>query len=376
MKIVHVITGLDTGGAEMMLYKLLSAMDRARFENSVIALTDGHAVGDKIAALGIPVMYLGMAPGKPSLCGFIKLLGELRTRRPDLVQTWMYHGDLLGGLAAKLAGVKHVVWNIRHSDLPGQHCKLSTRLVAKACALLSHALPDKIICNSQRAVAIHAQLGYKQGLLQVIGNGFDLQRFHPDAGAKAAIRRELGIGPGASLVGLVARFDVQKNHRGFIAAAQQVAQALPNVQFILAGRGVDASNPELRGWFAASGCAEQFHLLGERDDIPQLTAAFDVAVSCSIFGEGFPNSVGEAMACAVPCAVSDVGDAAWVVADAGLVVPPGDTPALAAALLGLLQLPAGERMALGRLARQRVEGNFSLPVVVGQYQDLYVGLHG
>jgi glycosyltransferase involved in cell wall biosynthesis len=374
MKILHIITGLNTGGAEMMLYKLLSAIDGERFENHVISLTGDKVIGEKISALGIPVRYLGMAHGRPDARRFFRLVREIRLLRPDVVQTWMYHADLLGGLAAKLAGVKRLVWNIRHSDLPPEHTKRSTRLTAKLCALLSHWLPDRIICNAQRSVAVHIGLGYKKTLFEVIGNGFDLQRFQPNATAKTLLCRELNVDPATLLVGLAARFDVQKNHRGFIIAAQRIAHEFHNVRFILAGRNVAADNAELRQWLAQTDCAARLHLLGERHDIPLLTAALDVAVSCSIFGEGFPNTVGEAMACGVPCVVSDVGDAAFVVGDTGLVVAPGDTEALAEAMLRLLQMPAGERHALGQQARRRMLENFSLPAIVKKYEALYAGL--
>jgi glycosyltransferase involved in cell wall biosynthesis len=373
-KILHIITGLNTGGAEMMLYKLLSGIDGARFENHVISLTGDKVIGDKIAALGIPVQYLGMAHGRPDARRFFLLVREIRALRPDVVQTWMYHADLLGGLAAKLAGVRRLVWNIRHSDLPREHTKRSTRLTAKLCALLSHWLPDKIICNAQRSVAMHIQLGYKKTLFEAIGNGFDLQRFRPDAEAKTLLCRELNIDPATMLVGLVARFDVQKNHSGFIVAAQSAARRFPDVRFILAGRNVDNANAELRLWIAQTDCASRLHLLGERHDIPLLTAALDIAVSCSLFGEGFPNTVGEAMACAVPCVVSDVGDSAFVIGETGLTVAPGDTAALAEAMLRLLRMPAGERAALGQKARARMLENFSLPVVVKKYEALYASL--
>jgi glycosyltransferase involved in cell wall biosynthesis len=372
MKIVHVITGLNTGGAEMMLYKLLSAIDSARFENHVISLTNDRVVGDKIAALGVPVQYLGMAHGRFDLPRFLRLIHAISKLNPDVVQTWMYHADLLGGLAAKLAGVKHVVWNIRHSDLPAEHTKRSTRLTARLCALLSHWLPDRIICNAQRSVAVHVQLGYKQSLFEIIGNGFDLQRFKPDVAAKAGLCRELNAGSELLLVGLVARFDVQKNHRGFVAAAQTVAKQMPNTHFILAGRNADNANAELRQWIDNTGCGDRFHLLGERHDIGQLTAGFDVAVSCSIFGEGFPNTVGEAMASGVPCVVSDAGDSATIVGDTGIVVPLNDNSALADSLLQLLRMPVAKRAAMGLRARQRMLDNYSLPVIVKRFESLYL----
>lgn len=370
IRIVHVITGLDTGGAEMMLYKLLSLTDRTRYAPSVVSLTGGGPVGDRIEALGIPVETLGMARGVPDPAGLLRLAVRLRRIRPALVQTWMYHADVVGGLAAKLAGNVPVLWNLRQSSLDRAGLGRGTLLTARAAAWLSHRIPVRIVCGSEAARRAHGALGYARDRLVVIPNGFDLDMFAPSASARAAVRRELGIGGDVPLIGLAARFHPQKDHHTFIRAAGMLREWLPEAHFVLCGNGVSWQNSRLAGWIDEAGVRDNCHLLGSRADMPMIDAALDVAASSSR-SEGFPNVIGEAMACGVPCAVTDVGDSAQLVGDTGRVVPPRDARALAQAWQALLAMPAGDRRDLGAAARRRIGQCYSLQSVVRRYEDLY-----
>jgi glycosyltransferase involved in cell wall biosynthesis len=374
IRITHVITGLNTGGAEMMLFKLLSRLDRNGFMPEVISLTADGPVGDRLRGIGVPVHVVGMARGVPDPRGVLRLASHLRRARPDLVQTWMYHADLIGGLAARLAGIRAVAWNIRGSDLEPTTTARSTVLTAKLCARLSRALPTAILCCSEVARRVHADLGYEDRRITVIPNGFDIAALRPDAAARDDVRREIGVAAETPLVGLIARFDPMKDHPNFIAAARQVAQAHPSVHFLLGGDDITPDNPALAHEVNRAGLQERFHLLGRRNDIPRLNAALDIAVSASRYGEGFPNVIGEAMACGVPCVVTDVGDSAYVVGETGLVVPKADPRALAAAIQRLLALPQGEREARGVAARQRVVENFEIGSVVRRYEAFHAAL--
>ena len=371
MKLVFVITNLATGGAEMMLHKLLQNIDRSRFNPTVISLVGKGEIGPRIEALGIPVHAMGMGRGGlPSPLAFWRLVQLLRQLQPDVVHTWMYHSDLLGGVAARLAGCAKVVWCIRHSNLSKTENSRSTLAVAALCARFSHWVPAHIVSCSHLARKVHADMGYADAKMTVIPNGFDLTRFAPDATRRASVRAELGLTADVPLVGLIARFDSQKNHFGFIEAAAQVHAQRPDVHFVLAGTGVDAANAELNTAIAAKGLQAHMHLLGRREDVPRLMAALDVLASSS-HGEAFPNVLGEAMACGVPCVVTDVGDSADIVGDTGRVVAAGDMPALAHQLLVLLQLPAEQRAALGLQARARVQSHYEIGHVTRLYQDLY-----
>jgi glycosyltransferase involved in cell wall biosynthesis len=370
VKLAFIITTLSTGGAETMLLKVLQRIDRQRFFPHVISLTTIGEVGPHISALGIPVEAIGMKPGWPNPFAFCRLVRRLRAIRPEVIHTWMYHPDLVGGLAARLAGLSALGWGIRHSDLSRQANKLSTLAVVAACARLSHWLPKRIMANSEVARQAHVNRGYDAEKMVVIPNGFDLTRFQPNSVARVDVRRELAVAAETPLVGLIGRFHPQKNQLGFIEAATTLHRRMPEVHFILAGKGMDAGNAVLLRAAKSGGVAEVCHFLGRRDDIPRLMAALDVLASSSI-GEAFPNVLGEAMACSVPCAVTDVGDSAYIVGHTGKAVASGDMTGLAAALESLLKLPLDQRRSLGELARARVTECFEIGKVVRMYEAFY-----
>jgi glycosyltransferase involved in cell wall biosynthesis len=373
MRIVFIITGLSTGGAEMMLLKVLERLDRQRFTPHVISLTTLGELAPRIAALGIPVEALGMKPGLPSPLGFVRLVQLLKHLKPDVVHTWMYHADLLGGLAARLAGVSAVGWCIRNSNLDRDKTRFSTRAVVGLCASISKWVPSRILSCSEKARQIHVARGYAAEKMVVVPNGFDLARFKPDIDARRRVRAELGITDQTPLVGLIGRFDPQKNHAGFFEAAGMLHRRMPQVHFVLAGQGIDMSNAAIMQAITQEGVLANTHLLGLRNDMPGLMAALDVLASSS-YGEAFPNVLGEAMACGVPCAVTDVGDSAYIVGDTGRVVASGDMTGLAAALEELLALAPSEKAALGERARARVAAHFEIGKVVQQYEDFYEAL--
>ena len=372
MKIIHLITGLSTGGAELSLVKLLSASDLDEFSIKVISLGEEGSVGKEIRDLGIPVINLGWKAGFPNPFQWLTLVKLLKFESPDILQTWMYHADLAGGICGKLAGVKHILWNIRNFNLDKKFIKPGTMWVVKACGLLSSWLPDTIIACSEQARLIHIQKGYAKGKFLIIPNGFDLRKFHPDMQARDSVRKELGLMPNTPLVGLVARYDPIKDHPNFIAAAGILHQQNPGIHFLLCGDGITDQNEELMNCVKMNGMGLTTHLLGLRKDIPRLTASLDVAVSSSA-GEAFPNVIGEAMSCSVPCVVTDVGDSAFLVGETGKIVPPHNHQALAEASLALLEMSEGDRRRLGLSARQRIVDNFELSSVVQRYETLYRG---
>jgi glycosyltransferase involved in cell wall biosynthesis len=374
VRVAHVITGLGVGGAETMLYRLLSVLPRADFEPMVVSLSPPGPMGERIAGLDVPVLSLGMSNRLPQPQALARLAWELHRFRPDVVQTWMYHADLLGGVAARLATPAAVVWGLHNSTLDPARTPWSTRAVVGACARLSRRVPRCILSCSAVARDVHAALGYDAGRMVVIPNGFDLGAFRPSAADYTDVRAELGLAADAVLIGLVARWHPQKDHASFVAAAALVAQQRPDVRCLLVGTDMDERNAELGALIAGAGLGDRCHLLGERTDIPRLAAALDIAVSAAAFGEAFPLVVGEAMASGVPCVVTDVGDSAVMVGSTGRVVPPRDPAALAAGIDALLALPGAERHALGAAARARVSAEYDLAVVAARYAELYRSL--
>jgi glycosyltransferase involved in cell wall biosynthesis len=370
MRVAMVITGLGTGGAETMLLKLLERIDRDSFDCRVFSLTDLGEVGPKIAALGIPVEALEMRRSVPDPRALLALARRLKAIKADLVHTWMYHADLLGGLAGRLAGVRCIVWGIRNSDLDASRTGAGTRFVVGLNSRLSGSLPTGILSCAEVARAAHIALGYAAAKFEVIPNGFDIERFHVDPKARASVRAELGLPATATLIGAVGRFDPQKNHLGLLRAAGLLRESHPLARLVLVGKGLDESNQVLVDAARREGLAESVYWLGRRDDIPRLMASLDVYVSSS-YGEAFPNVVGEAMASGVPCAVTDAGDCAAIVSDTGRVVRVGDMQALAGALADLLALDSAARADLGRRARERVVAHFELGRIVRRYEDYY-----
>lgn len=372
-KITFIITGLAVGGAETMLLKLLQNIDRSIFNVSVICLSSRGALAEKFELNNIKVYTLNMKAGLPSPIKFIKLLKLLHYLKPELVQTWMYHADLLGGLASRLLNVRPVVWNIRQADISLQGTKKLTSIIMKICAFISNYIPAQILTCSNLAYKVHSEIGYNRDKMDVIPNGFDLEFFQRDHKARLYLRSELGIPSQAPVIGIVGRYDPLKNHQGFIDMAQKVLVAKPNTHFLLAGTGIDHDNPFLVEAIAHTGNVSNFHLLGRRDDIPAVMSTLDVLVSSS-HSEAFPNVLGEAMACEVPCAVTDVGDSAEIVGSTGRVVAAGNMDALANKVLELLCLPKDEKVLLGQSARERVVEYFDIKKIVCRYQDLYLKL--
>jgi len=371
IKILHVITSLDVGGAEMVLFRLLKKMDASRFENQVVSLIHSGKVGEKIQTLGLPVFSLEMRSGHPDLGSLFRLAGLLRREYPDLVQTWLYHADLLGLLAARTAGVP-VLWNIRASNMDMSQYRWLSSLVLTACIRLS-SWPQVVIVNSKAGQAFHERLGYHPRRWVYIPNGIDTDQFRPTLPARAALRNELGLAPDALLIGLIARFDPMKDHENFMLAASLLAAKMPDIHFVLAGNNVDPSNPFFGKYLEKDELRGRLHLLGQRDDMPDLMAALDIA-SLSSYGEGFPNTIAEAMSCGIPCVVTDTGDSAYLVEKTGIVVAPKDPQALAEGLQKMISLGMEGRKALGAAARQRIQLHFQQDEITRQYEKLYESL--
>jgi glycosyltransferase involved in cell wall biosynthesis len=372
MRIAHVITGLGAGGTPVMLHKVLAAQRAMpEIESCVVGLIQEGAIGQKIRDLGVPVTTLGMRPTVPDPRGLWRLARTLREFQPDLIQSWLYHADLMSSLVRPwIKGRPPVVWNLRHATLDPRHDSRSTLWTAKACAWLSRTSPARILVNTVSGQRVHAEYGYAEDKLRVVPNGFDLERYRPDPAARVALRQSLGLAAETVLIGLVARFSELKGQRLFLEAMRTVASRLPAAHFVLCGTQITPQNEPLARWVRETGCPERFHLLGERLDVERVHAALDLEVSSSV-SEAFSNSIGEALSCGVPCVVTDVGDSAWLIDDAGYAVPPQNSEAMAAACLRDLTASPADRNALSIRARQRMEQHFDIHGVARQYRDLW-----
>jgi len=370
IRIVHVISGLDTGGAERMLAKLVGGMNQALFSNVVISLTDRGQLGDAIESSGVAVYCLGMKRGRLDVLALPRLIRLLRKLQPMIVQSWLYHADLLSALAVKFVQLPVLVWNVRCSDMDLKQYRPLTRWVQRVLAHLS-AAPGAVVVNSEAGKQQHERVGYRPRRWQVIPNGFDTQQFHPDLTVRASLRKDWQIPEDAVLVGLVARVDPMKDHTTFLCAAQQVAESRQNVYFLLVGKDTQTLAPVVE----AKGLTDRVRALGYRSDVERVLPAVDVLCLSSAFGEGFPNVLGEAMACEIPCVSTDVGDARRIIGNTGLIVPARDPVSLAHAIDDLIKRGAAAREQLGRAARSRIESEYSLTRIVERYTALYFDLN-
>jgi glycosyltransferase involved in cell wall biosynthesis len=329
--IVHIIVGLDAGGAELMLQRLVESQShRTSCRHVVISLTSEGRVGPLLREQGIDVQTLGMKSIFDMPRILWRLRQNLRELRPDIIQTWMYHADFLGGVAARWAGIRNIVWGIRGTAIP-QTGWSSTRIVVSLCAWGSHFLPRAIVCCAESARAAHAQLGYDQTKLMVIPNGYKLEDFNRTPALRQQARTAFHLKENALVIGVVGRFDPLKDYENFLRAAGLVAAKYKNnthqkdkqIQFLMVGRGLNSGNKILAKWITENKIDGHCILAGEQHYVQLAYAAMDVFCLSST-KEGFPNVVCEAMAMEVPCVVTDAGDAALIVADSGARPPNHD----------------------------------------------------
>src|SRR5262249_22735621 len=370
IRVLHVITALQTGGAEIMLLRLLSAF-KERYHHAVVSLKDEGTIGPRIKNLGVPLYTLGLRAHAPNPIRVLSIRSLCRQFRPHIIQGWMYDGNLMASLSTAGSGDHPpVIWGIHSSIYNLATERWRTAASVRLGAVFSR-YPARIIYVSRISRTQHESLGYYSQRGEVIPNGIDCEVLLPDENARREVRGELRLQSDSVLIGLVARHHPMKDHSGFVRAAASIAQRYPNVYFVMAGRGVTDDEPSLSRMIATAHLENRAFLLGDRSDIPRLTAALDIACSSSAWGEAFSLAVGEAMACAVPCVVTDVGDNAFLVAETGVSVPPGDPEALAKAIDSLIQAGPAPRRHLGIAARRRIQSHFSLAKTTRQYQHIY-----
>lgn len=374
-RVVHVINSLFAGGAETMLARLVGAADSSRFEHIVLPLRGGGSLTERVRETGALTEALQVDGTRNLLTAPIRLAARLRELRPDLVQGWLLQGNLAATVGASL-GCPHapVLWNVRWTLYDVDSERLATRALLRISGRLARH-PKRIIFNSQLAALQHTAIGFPPERARVIPNGFDVEHFRPDSAARVAVRQELDIPADASVLGMVARYHPMKDHAMSLRAAAHLLQRRPNAVFVYAGRGVDHGNEELARLIKPVGLAGRVRLLGERQDVARLYAAFDVYWMSSVargIAEGFPNVIAEAMACGVPCVATNIGDAASIIGQTGRVVRSRDWRAFGDATAELLDAGPAALGRLGKEARARIERDYSLDGVTGAYHALYV----
>jgi|GEM_PF-30144 len=369
LRVTHVISGLQYGGAERQLSLLVQSSDPSRVRHAVVSLTELGPIGHELRSAGIDVTACGMSFGRSLLPALVRLRRHLARSGADVVQTWLYHADLLGGLAARSLRLP-VVWNVRMTWMDPVTAKTSTIRVAQLCSHLSRFVPERIVFNSRAGAASHSAHGYEVSRAVIIGNAVDTTRFNPDPDASVALKKSLGLSEDDVVIGAVARFDPQKGHDVLLEAARTVIDATQNVHLVLVGRGCGVGDEPISTMVREAGLTHRVHLLGSRADIAEITAGLDVAISASLYGESSSNAIAEALAAGVPVIATNVGAARELIGSAGIVVAPGSARELASAIESLLSLDEAERRVLSKAAvKQSSDGG--VEQMVERYLDLY-----
>jgi glycosyltransferase involved in cell wall biosynthesis len=368
MKVVHIINSLDDGGAEHTLFKICKY--DINNEHIVISLKGSGKYFILLKNLGIAVYCLNA--NFFSFYKFFFLIKLLSSLKPDIVQTWLVHSDLIGSIAARLAGIKNVIWNIRYSNLKFGKAKLTTIIMIKLLAKLSFFIPKYIIVVSKRAKKIYENKGFDKKKLKLIFNGYDLSILKPNKFLKINFKKKIKIKKKIALIGNVARYDPKKDHSNLLNALSLIR--LKNLDFfcVLVGSNIDQNNVILSSEIKKLKLSNYIKLLGKTDNILQVMNGLDVYVQSSSYGEGFPNVLAESMACGTPCIATDVGDSSYILGKTGWVVPPNNPTKLAKAIQkSLIELGTKNWNRRCNKARLKIMENFNVLKMVKSYNKLW-----
>lgn len=366
-KVLHIISGLKVGGAEMMLYRLILSSRDGQYKHLVVSLDSVGEMRRRFEEAGIELFAFDFR--NSPIFHFIGLVRLIRRIRPDIVQTWLYHADLIGGLAAHVAGLHKVIWGVRTTDISASG-SFNTRMVRWLCSRMSYWIPKKIVCAAEAAKQSHLLLGYDEKKMVVVPNGYDFSRLCATSEARRLLRIQYGIEKTELVIGSLGRFNDIKDQENFVRAAYLLIPKFRNLRFLMVGRGVDWANSKLVSWVNNCGCKDRFILLGEREDVPQCLAAMDIFCLHSR-NEAFPNVLVEAMSMGLPCVSTDVGDASIILAGNGVVVPKENPLALAHGIGSLLEMDSVERAALGERGKQHVLAAYSIDRARERFEMLY-----
>ena len=361
-KILLVITGLAVGGAETQLVRVATRLKQRGWDVRVVTLIPPRAYVDVLEQAGIPVATLGIRDKRPALRPIWRLARVLREWKPDIVHSHMVHANLLARFVRPIASAKVVIGTAHNIQEGGRLRDWLYRLTDPLCDLTTHVCE----AGAQRYIRERMVPPHK---MRVVYNGVDTERFLPDGQVRLRIRREAEIGK--QFVWLaVGRLEAPKDYPTLIRAFARVSAAREDTLLWIVGDG------PLRGQLEAlsreMGLQLGVRFWGLRGDVSNLMNAADAFVMSSSW-EGLPNALIEAQACGLPAVVTDVGGNAEIVVkeETGFIVPPKNPDALAEAMLRLMALPVEMRQQMGRLARQRVEQQFSLDSVVTLWENLY-----
>tara|TARA_B110000008_G_scaffold268889_1_gene297491 strand:+ start:648 stop:1790 length:1143 start_codon:yes stop_codon:yes gene_type:complete len=372
VRILHIINGLSNGGTEGVLYRLI--LEDQLNEHCVLSLTDFGIYGQKLLDKGIKVEKFEFKKNLKTLKQLFLLYRFSKKINPDIIQTWMYHSDLVGGIVGKLIGTNAIFWGIRNSNLDKDKVPFSTRIIVKINAILSNLIPTKIISCSVLAKNIHQKLGYSKAKTVVIPNGFDLNKFKPKNESKLKLRSELKIDENTCLLGMIARWHHHKDHNNLFRALNLLNQiSTTNWKILLVGHLIDESNIDLMSNVKKYKLENHVIILKERDDIETVYNAIDINILSS-FGEAFPNVIAEAMGSGIPCISSDVGDASLIIGKTGWLVEPNNYRLLMEILSKSITEFINDKSSWSIRkvdCRERIQRKYSIERMVDSYINLW-----
>lgn len=371
-KILHIITGLNDGGAENSLYKLL-INSQNNVQNVVISFLNEGKYGPLIQREKIKVYYLFQNRGSFSFKLFYKIYKIINKERPDIVQTWMYHADLLGGLTAKFSGVKNIFWNIRSGDYSIKDTSFKTKVTIYLCAFFSYFIPNKIIINSNASINIHKKYFYKNNF-HLIYNGIDTSLFKSNLNIRKKIKNNFSIYEDAFVIGMVARFDPQKNHDNFIEILHILKKN--NLKFvgILIGSKTIELNNFLINKINEYDLDKNIIRLGSKNNIHELLNSFDLAILTSSYGESFPNVIAEAMSCGVVSVSTDSGGSKEIIKNTNFIINKNNPKTFSTKIIELYNLFNKDKASwenLKQTNRQIILENFTIKKMIQEYLKIW-----
>jgi glycosyltransferase involved in cell wall biosynthesis len=369
MKILLIIDSLEVGGAEVFFQDLAAELS-LEYNLEIVTLNSIGAIGHKMLKQGYKINNFNFNTSYFPIFNFLSLFQYIRKSNPDIVHTWMYYSNFIGGFAAFFAGIKKIVWSIHAFNISQGLLKRRTIMLAKFSALLARLIPNKIIFCSKESLNIHREIRYPSKKLLTIPNAVNVNKFSFSESGRASIRDELNLLESHNLIGMIGRYDPQKNQAGFIEAASIVHKSYPNTYFFIAGRGIDLNNKDLTELIATLKLEKNIYLLGERDDVNSLLSAADIFALPS-YGEAFPISLCEAMSCSVPCIATDVGDVRHILGNYKHIISPGNTNELVSSISEIISLDAQERKDIGFELRERITQNFTIEAITKIYTNFY-----
>ena len=365
MKILHIITSLLDGGAEGVLFRICSH-DKNN-QHIVISLRGNGKYGELLSKKGTKIYTLKMKPSKFSISSFFKLIKILKKEKPNIVQTWLYHSDFFGGIATRFAGIKNLIWNIRHSDFDKKHTKKKLLILIKILAKISSFLPKRIIFCSKKSIKLHKKIGYQSNKIEYIPNGYDTKNFKPN------YKRDINYKNHKTLLGCVARLHPQKDHKNLLHALKIVKKNVTNFRCILVGLGMEKKNKIIRNLIKKFNLEKEISLLGSKKNINQIMRKIDIHILASSYGEAFPNVVAEAMASGTPCVATDVGDTSLVVGNTGWITKPNNPELLAKKIIEAIKKSrSNEWKNQCKIARDRIVNNFSIKRMIDNYNEVWL----